>query len=138
MKDLGEAATGLAQFEKEPLKQCLGIVAARGLQVCSQFDTALVEAEAAVEAPLKEAVRALREVKATMEDRSRALSALSQAQADVDAKRSRLTKLRGTPGVRQDRLAMAERDLSVAMQHVEVQRADYNTIVARMGAELQR
>lgn len=138
MKDLSDAAMGLAQFEKEPLKQCLGIAAARCTQLSSSLDSCVQEMDASLEAPLKESVRALREVRSTMEDRARALSNLSQAQGEVEVRRSRLTKLRSTPGVKQDRLIMAERELSVAQQTVEVQRGEYTAIVNKMGGELAR
>jgi hypothetical protein len=52
------------------------------------------------EAPLREAVRAVRGAKAVMGDRAAALGALQQARAEVDAKRTKLAKLRGTPGIK--------------------------------------
>ena len=55
---------------------------------------------ASFEAPLKEYVRMVRSAKAVMADRSLALGALQQARADVDAKRTKLAKLRGTPGIK--------------------------------------
>ena len=42
----------------------------------------------------------VRSAKAVMADRSLALGALQQARADVDAKRTKLAKLRGTPGIK--------------------------------------
>ncbi len=52
------------------------------------------------EAPLREYVRMVKSAKAVMADRSLALHALQQARADVDAKRTKLAKLRGTPGIK--------------------------------------
>ena len=52
------------------------------------------------EAPLKEFVRTVKSARAVMVDRSQALTALQQARIDVDAKRTKLAKLRGTPGIK--------------------------------------
>ena len=52
------------------------------------------------EAPLREYVRMVKSAKAVMADRSLALGALQQSRADVDAKRTKLAKLRGTPGIK--------------------------------------
>lgn len=51
--------------------------------------------------------------------------ATPQARGDVDAKRARLAKLRGTPGVREERVAEAERDLGDAQQRAEAAKATY-------------
>ena len=42
----------------------------------------------------------MKSVKAVMADRSLALSTLQSARSDVDAKRTKLAKLRGTPGIK--------------------------------------
>lgn len=52
------------------------------------------------EAPLKEYVRMVKSAKSVMADRSLALSTLQSARSDVDAKRTKLAKLRGTPGIK--------------------------------------
>ena len=52
------------------------------------------------EAPLREAVRAVRGAKGVMGDRSAALAALQAARAEVDGRRTKLAKLRGTPGIK--------------------------------------
>lgn len=52
------------------------------------------------EAPLREYVRMVKSTKAVMQDRSAALSLLQVARAEVDAKRAKLAKLRGTPGIK--------------------------------------
>ena len=53
-----------------------------------------------------------------------------QARADVDARRTRLAKLRGTPGIREERVAEAERDLSAAQQGAEAAKAAYEVSAA--------
>ncbi len=52
------------------------------------------------EAPLKEYVRMVKSAKAVMADRSLALSTLQSARSDMDGKRTKLAKLRGTPGIK--------------------------------------
>ncbi|CAG9460656.1 unnamed protein product [Pedinophyceae sp. YPF-701] len=138
MRDLGQASQGLGQFEREPLKQCFGVLSARCDHVSGVLEAADARLAAAFEAPLKEASRTIKSVKFTMADRSAALSAFAQAQADTELRRARLTKLRGTPGIRQDRVIEAERDLSIATQRQQEARTTYDTVVERMGSELQR
>ena len=55
---------------------------------------------ASFEAPLRESVRAIKSAQAVMADRGAALAAVQQARADVDAKRGKLTKLRGVAGIK--------------------------------------
>lgn len=43
----------------------------------------------------------------------------------MDARRQRLAKLRGTPGVREERVAEAERDLADAQQRAEEAKGTY-------------
>ena len=52
------------------------------------------------EAPLRGSVRAVKAAQAVMADRGAALAAVQQARAEVDAKRGRLTKLRGVAGIK--------------------------------------
>ena len=42
----------------------------------------------------------MRSAKAVMGDRSAALAALQAARAEVDSRRTKLAKLRGTPGIK--------------------------------------
>jgi hypothetical protein len=42
----------------------------------------------------------VKSAKAVMQDRSMALNSLQVARAEVDAKRTKLAKLRGTPGIK--------------------------------------
>ncbi|EIE27299.1 Vps5-domain-containing protein [Coccomyxa subellipsoidea C-169] len=90
------------------------------------------------EAPLKEYVRMVRSAKAVMADRSLALGALQQARADVDAKRTKLAKLRGTPGIKEEKRSEVERELNDAQHRVEAAKDTYELIVRRMSQELAR
>lgn len=56
------------------------------------------------EAPLKEFTRMMKSVRAVMVDRTNALSMLQQAKADLDAKRVKMNKLRGTPGIKEEKV----------------------------------
>ncbi|KAK9907498.1 hypothetical protein WJX75_004827 [Coccomyxa subellipsoidea] len=93
---------------------------------------------ASFEAPLKEYVRMVRSAKAVMADRSLALGALQQARADVDAKRTKLAKLRGTPGIKEEKRSEVERELNDAQHRVESAKDTYELIVRRMSQELAR
>ena len=48
-----------------------------------------------------------------------------QARGEVDARRQRLAKLRGTPGIREERVSEAERELWDAQQRAEVAKEVY-------------
>ena len=90
------------------------------------------------ESPLKEFVRTIRAAKATIADRAAALATLAQARSDVEVKRGRLAKLRGTPGIREEKAAEAERELNEAQQRVEKAKKDFEGIAQRMAVELAR
>ena len=91
-----------------------------------------------LEAPLKEFVRMVKAAKKVVGDRSAALAAYAAARGEVDARRGKLAKLRGTPGIREERVAEAERDLHDAQLRADAAKAGYEVIVQRMGAELAR
>ena len=59
------------------------------------------------EAPLRESVRAVKAAQAVMADRGAALATVQQARAEVDAKRAKLTKLRGVAGIKVTGLTFA-------------------------------
>ena len=90
------------------------------------------------EAPMKEFMRAVHAAKKAMSDRSDALAARQSARADVDAKRSRLTRLRATPGLQEERVIEAERDLQAAMHKSDAATQAYSQVVQRMDPDLAR
>jgi sorting nexin-1/2 len=53
------------------------------------------------------------------------LATYDQARGDIDSRRQRLAKLRGTPGIREERVSEAERDLRDAQQQAEEAKATY-------------
>jgi sorting nexin-1/2 len=93
---------------------------------------------ASFEAPLKELSRSVRAAKKAMADRGEALAARQAARAEADARRARLAKLRATPGMREERVAEAERDLRAATAAAEGAAAAYAAVVERMGPDLGR
>ncbi|CAD7699120.1 unnamed protein product, partial [Ostreobium quekettii] len=90
------------------------------------------------EAPLKEFTRMMKSVRAVMVDRTNALSILQQAKADLDAKRVKMNKLRGTPGIKEEKVLEAERERDQADLRLKNAKAAYETIVERMNEELAR
>lgn len=90
------------------------------------------------EAPLKEFTRMMKSVRAVMVDRTNALSGFQQAKSELDNKRVRLNKLRGTPGIREEKVSEAERECDAADLKLKNARAAYETIVRRMSEELAR
>lgn len=109
--------------------------AAAAATVCRRSQDELARS---FEAPLKEAARWVRAAKKAMEARSEALAARGAARSDVDAKRTRLARLRGTPGMREERVMEAERDLQAAHAKAEATAQAYAAIVQRMDADLGR
>jgi sorting nexin-1/2 len=96
------------------------------------------ELAASFEAPMKEFMRSVRAAKKAMADRSEALAARQAARADVDAKRARLTRLRATPGLVEERVMEAERDLQTAMKTADDATKAYSNIVQRMDSDIIR
>ncbi|PSC72138.1 sorting nexin 1 [Micractinium conductrix] len=139
VKEFGAAMGTLGRYEDAGLVgDSFGQLGERAQAVsalCGQTSESLATS---FEAPLKEFVRTVAAVKKVMARRSAALAAYQQARADVDARRTRLAKLRGTPGIREERVAEAERDLSAAQQGAEAAKAAYEAIVQQMGPELDR
>ena len=88
---------------------------------------------AGFEAPLKEFTRMVKAARKVMVDRSATLSAYQQARGEVDARRMRLAKLRGTPGIREEKVAEAERDLNDAQHKADAAKVTYEVGAACRG-----
>jgi sorting nexin-1/2 len=86
------------------------------------------------EAPLKEFVRMVRAANKVAAERSAALAAYQQVRADVDAHRARLAKVRGTPGIREERVAEVERDLNSVQRKADEAKAAFE-VCAGVGRE---
>ncbi len=83
-------------------------------------------------------VRGVRCATAVCADRGNALSTHLAAKAELDARKVRWAKLRGTPGSGPDKLAEAERDISDSEARVRDTRIVYESLVATMTEELHR
>ena len=92
----------------------------------------------AFEAPMKEFMRSVRSAKKAMEERAEALAARERARAEVDAHRARLTRIRNTPGMKEERVMEAERDLQTALTQADAESKTYLEIVQRMDTDLVR
>ncbi|EFN54738.1 hypothetical protein CHLNCDRAFT_59686 [Chlorella variabilis] len=139
VREFGVAMTALGRYEESGLIADsfgqLGDCADAVARLCAKASTSLASC---FEAPLKEFVRGVKAVKKVCADRSTALAVFQQARVDVDGRRQRLAKLRGTPGIREERVSEAERDLSGAQQRAEAAKGEYETIVQRMTGEVDR
>lgn len=92
----------------------------------------------AFEAPMKEFMRSVRSAKKSMEERADALASRERARAEVDSQRARLTRIRNTPGIKEERVMEAERDLQVALTQADEASKTYLEIVHRMDSDLVR
>jgi sorting nexin-1/2 len=90
------------------------------------------------EAPMKEFMRSVRAAKKAMLERSDALAARNAARADVEARRARLTRLRSTPGMKEERVMEAERELDDSLKRSEAAARAYSAIVQRLDTDLIR
>ncbi|KAG2447746.1 hypothetical protein HYH02_007204 [Chlamydomonas schloesseri] len=144
--DLGSALSEFAtaaealgkQDEVGPMRSAFGCLFSRAGEVAA---LSKARSEALVNefaAPLKEAARTIKSVQAAMGDRAAALTAYSQAKSDLDSKKVRLAKLRGTPGLKEDKIAETERDVNEADQRLRNAKLGYETIRDTMREELNR
>ncbi|PNW82491.1 hypothetical protein CHLRE_06g281050v5 [Chlamydomonas reinhardtii] len=144
--DLGSALSEFAtaaealgkQDEVGPMRSAFGCLFNRAGEVAA---LSKARSEALVNefaAPLKEAARTIKSVQVAMGDRSAALTAYSQAKSDLDSKKVRLAKLRGTPGLKEDKIAETERDVNEADQRLRNAKLGYETIRDTMREELNR
>ena len=80
----------------------------------------------------------MKSVRAVMADRTNALSVYQQARTELDNKRLRLNKLRGTQNIREEKVVEAERECDAADARLKNAKTAYETIVERMAEELAR
>eukprot|EP00877_Chromochloris_zofingiensis_P009805 jgi/Chrzof1/5078/Cz15g10280.t1 len=136
--EFGQAIERLGRLEEGNVQEAL-VQLSHKSQSVSQASKARTDLLAAqFEAPLKEAVRAVKAVQAVCADRATSLAALSAAKHDLDTKKVRWAKLRGTPGSGSDKLAEAERDINEADQRVRNAKIAYEEMVSKMTEELNR
>jgi hypothetical protein len=90
------------------------------------------------EAPLKEAARSARAAQEACADRQAAADALRNARHDLDARKVRWARLRGTPGTPPERLAEAERDTADAERRLRAAAQASTAVGAALESELGR
>jgi sorting nexin-1/2 len=134
----GSAGEALGKFDDGSLRGCFDVLSARAGQIAAASRKRCEDLQIEFEEPLHEATRSIRSVQVAMAARSHALSAYVQAKGDFETKKIRLAKLRGTPGLKEDKLTEAERDVNVADQQVRNTKLEYDTIASRMTEELNR
>jgi len=142
--EFGSSMATLGRAQEESQQRCVSVT--QSFENLAQKSTAASvicrrsqqELARTFEAPLKEAYRWVKSAKKTMQDRSDALSTRQAARAEVDARRARLSRLRSTPGIAQERVMEAERDLQNANAKAEVAATAYAGIVQRMNVDLER
>ncbi|KAK9843542.1 hypothetical protein WJX81_008116 [Elliptochloris bilobata] len=138
LAEFGESMLGLGKFERGPLADGFSNLGAKADSLARASQVQADALGASFEAPLKEFVRLVRSAKAVMADRGAALSALQHAKADMETRRGKLLKMRGVPGIKEEKVSEAERELNEAQRRVEAARAAYESIVQRMSEELVR
>ena len=110
LADLGASAAALARHEgpdaPRELGAALGALGDRGAALGRAAAAGADRLTASVSTPLAACVRSVRAARAAMADRGAAGGTLAAARNDVDARRARLTRLRVTPGVREEKVRM--------------------------------
>ncbi|GFR51023.1 hypothetical protein Agub_g13350 [Astrephomene gubernaculifera] len=139
LSEFAAAAEALGKLDGEgPMRAAFGCLLGRAGEVAA-LSRARSEALAGeFAAPLKEAARSIKSVQTVMADRAAALAAYSQAKSDLDSKKVRLARLRGTPGLKEDKIAETERDVNEADQRLRNAKLGYETIRDTMREELNR
>lgn len=80
----------------------------------------------------------MKSVKAVMVDRAAALSTLQQSKTDLEKLRVKLNKLKGTPGIGEERVVGMEREVDSADTRLKNAQDSYERIVERMSDEMAR
>ncbi|PNH00419.1 Sorting nexin 1, partial [Tetrabaena socialis] len=139
LSEFATSAEALGKWDNEgPMRAAFDCLFSRAGEVAA-LSRARSEAMAVeFAAPLKEFARTIKAVQAAMADRTAALSAYSLAKSDLDLKKVRLAKLRGTPGLKEDKIAETERDVNEADQRLRNTKHGYETIRDDMREELNR
>ena len=89
------------------------------------------------EEPMKDYIRLLASVKSAITAREAALKAYNGAASSLASKKERLEKLR-TSGGKEDKIAALAREVSEGEESVSLTKSEYETIVARVDAEMAR
>uniref|UniRef100_A0A061QU72 Sorting nexin-1/2 n=1 Tax=Tetraselmis sp. GSL018 TaxID=582737 RepID=A0A061QU72_9CHLO len=134
----GSSSQALSVMEDGHVKDAFQLLGSKSEELAKTIQEETLQLGVKFEEPLKEFCRMVKCVKAVMADRSSALAMYQQCKQDVWAKRNKLTKLKGTPGVKEEKVSHAERDLNEATSNAEKAKEEYDVIVGRMNDELVR
>jgi len=93
--------------------------------------------EATFEEPMKHYVRLLGSVKQAIAARDGALKAYNSASSGLVAKKDRLDKLRASGG-KEDKISVLAREVSDAEEAVNLSKGEYESVAARVDAEMAR
>eukprot|EP01026_Neomeris_dumetosa_P010792 TRINITY_DN1399_c0_g1_i1.p1 TRINITY_DN1399_c0_g1~~TRINITY_DN1399_c0_g1_i1.p1 ORF type:complete len:431 (-),score=61.32 TRINITY_DN1399_c0_g1_i1:369-1595(-) len=138
MSDFGDAADSLGKFEQPKLQEAFSQLSRHAGDLSHSTGQQAEKMHATFEAPLKEFYRMIRSVKAVMGDRSNALTQVSQAKIEMENKNTKVARLKGTPGVRHDKIIDAQRELDEATKKHEKAKQSYTNITSKMSSELAR
>lgn len=138
LAEFANAGEQLGKFDDGVLRASFDVLSARAGQIAAASRQRADALAVNFEAPLHEFARSIKSVQVAMADRAAALSAFVQAKGDLDGKKVRLAKLRGTPGLKEERMTEAEREVVEAEEKVRCCKAEYDGIAARMTEELNR
>lgn len=138
LASFGVSSQSISGMEDAALEQSFKLLGMKAEELAKVTQDQTHDLVFSFEAPLKEACMMVKSVKTVMSDRSSALSVYQQFKQDAWAKRNKVTKLKGTPGVKEEKVAQAERELNEATSNAEKAKEEYEVIVQRMGSELTR
>ncbi|KAK9809757.1 hypothetical protein WJX73_003439 [Symbiochloris irregularis] len=119
LAEFGAAMATMGQAEQPRLASAFSVMGDKAAAAASSSQKQAEELGCSLDAPLREGAKAVKEVQAVMSDRAAALAAVQQARGDVDTRRAKLTKLRVIAGIKEEKVAEAERDLLEATMRVE-------------------
>mmetsp|Transcript_21494 Transcript_21494/g.59509 ORF Transcript_21494/g.59509 Transcript_21494/m.59509 type:complete len:451 (+) Transcript_21494:211-1563(+) len=138
LEEFGHAAEQLGKFDDGPMRGSFDVLCGRSGQIATSSRQRAHTLACNFEAPLKEMARTIKCVQTTMADRAAALSQLTQAKSDLDGRKVKLAKLRGTPGLKEEKITEAEREVEDGEARVRAAKLSYDSIVARMTEEMNR
>lgn len=136
--EFGQSLERLGRLEEGNVSEAFSQLSSRAAELVAARRACCEALGGKFEAPLKEAVRSVRSVTSVCQDRALSLATHINAKHDVDAKKVKWAKLRGTPGSPPEKLAEAEREVNEAETRLRDTKIAYEELVAVMTEELNR
>jgi len=140
MTSFGLALTQLANCEAEVSTSLAKGLSQMGITVdrlASLYSDQAGQEKQTFDEPMKDYVRLLGSCKNAISTRESALRAFNNASASVASKKDKLEKLRSAGG-KEDKAAALARELSDAEESARIAKQEYESVVARLDAEMQR